>query len=1239
MRTKVLTESADKPAVKLCGKTGRHRLSQWLRLCAVLVIAAAQAAAGLAQLATVESTAENGSGESVGLRSAAANVRSASRFVRSRAQSNGVVVAAALSKARAEHAAMAQAQAVHPRLSTLSAAWTPVGPAHIASLAYGKISGRVSSIAVDAADPTGNTVYIGTTGGGVWKSVNAAGPVDAVSFQPLTDNLPVFSGNATASISIGALSVQSGVVLAGTGDPNDASDSYYGSGVLRSTDGGLTWTLSQSSQDGTSGQHSFVGLGFAGFAWSTVNSNLVVAAVSQSAEGALVNAPIKTSVMGLYVSSDAGTTWRMATIADGATIIQTPLPTGANLGGVASTSVTWNPVRQRFYAVVRYHGHYESQNGLTWTRLANQPGTGLTTRNCPAAPGTSGSISCPVFRGTIAVQPVTGDMFALTTDRNNIDQGLWQDVCGINAGNCVSPTVGFGNRIASTALEAGSSATIPQADYNLSLAAVPTVNDTLLFVGTGDLYRCSLAGGCLFRNTTNATNACGAPARVAPSEHAIAVLPSAALLLLGNDSGLWRSTDNVNEQGAPCSADDASHFDNLNGGIGSLAEVISLAQDPTDSSILLAGLGASGTVSSSADASGAWQQISAGEGGTVAIDPVNPLLWYISTAGGVSIGECLSGRNCSAADFAGSPTIGAVQTNADPSVLDAPWILDPALSTNVIIGTCRVWRGPAASGASWPGSNQLSTTLGGPLNSSCDPSTNPFVRSLAAGGPAVSGGTAQNSGSRTLYAGLAGRLDGGGAFAGHLFSTVNADTASNTVRWTDRALSPVTNDASNAGLFNPSGFDISSLATDPHDATGATIYATVTGFNGNGISAPHLYGSTDGGAHWLNLSSNLPNAPANSVTVDPNDANTLYVALDTGVYVTTQVSSCTTANCWTVYGISLPNSPVIQLSAAGSMPTGDGRNGMLRASTYGRGVWQIPLLTATTTAQPSMALSPSALAFAAQASGTISVAQTLQVTNTGSAPLSVSRSTVTGDFNSEDTCTGTTVAINSSCSIQVQFLPTAQGIRTGLLTVYANVSGGQATATLSGSGTAPGAIVLTPLTLTFPSTALSDTSAARNITISNTGGNTAVLSVPSTTGDFRISANTCGSSLAPGTGCTVSVVFHPAATGSRSGGFQVVGGAGTLTASLTGTAFGPATDALSPASLSFVAQQIGTMSSSQQVILTNAGDVPLTLIAAQIGSGDFAVVNGCGNSLNAHSTCAVSVSFIPRSVGSTSGTL
>jgi hypothetical protein len=628
-----------------------------------------------------------------------------------------------------------------PHLNPLNAAWQAVGPAQVTSQSYGNVTGRVTAIAIDPADSTGNTVYLGTTGGGVWKSINAAG---AAAFTPLTDTLPVFSANASTpaipSLSIGALSMSAAsgtdVLLAGTGDPNDASDSYYGEGILRSTDGGETWTLAQQSNDGVAGNHSFAGLSVAGFAWSNTTPGLVVAALSQAAEGVLVNAPSTTnSVMGLYYSTNAGVTWQMGLILDGSQVVQRP--TSGGWPGNAATAVVWNPVRQMFFAAVRFHGYYQSPDGISWTRLAQQPGAGLTTTACPTNPSGTGSTACPIFRGALAVQPATGDTFALTVDANNLDQGLVQDVCALSGTSCTNPSIAFGKKLTSTPLEVGSGSTaIAQADYNLALAAVATgagaTTDTLLFTGTVDLYRCSLGTGCVLRNTTNAENGCAAPAKVSPAQHAIAVLANAGtgttpvLRYVGNDGGLWRSTDGVNQQQTPCSADNANHFQNLNSGLGSLADVVGFAQHPTDSATLLAGLGANGTAATGgATTSSIWPQIAAGEGGTVAIDPANPQNWYVSTAAGVSIRFCGNGNACAATNFNGLPTIGYTQVNTDASLIAPPFLLDPALPTDVLIGTCRVWRGLADSGPAWSGSNAISRMFGGPQNSACNGTTNP----------------------------------------------------------------------------------------------------------------------------------------------------------------------------------------------------------------------------------------------------------------------------------------------------------------------------------------------------------------------------------------------------------------------------------------------------------------------------------------------------------------------------------
>jgi hypothetical protein len=190
----------------------------------------------------------------------------------------------------------------------------------------------------------------------------------------------------------------------------------------------------------------------------------------------------------------------------------------------------------------------------------------------------------------------------------------------------------FANRIDNDALEVGSGSTgIVQGDYDLTLAAAPAAgNSTVLFAGTVDLYRCAISAGssaCALRNTTNSLNAaCSNPAQVAPAQHALSAFAqsTAPLLYLGNDGGLWRSTDGVAETGSACNATDASHFDNLNIAIGSLAEVTGFAEDPGIADILSAGLGENGSAATTAATTlSPWPQLAAGEGGLPLIDPAN----------------------------------------------------------------------------------------------------------------------------------------------------------------------------------------------------------------------------------------------------------------------------------------------------------------------------------------------------------------------------------------------------------------------------------------------------------------------------------------------------------------------------------------------------------------------------------------------------------------------------------------
>jgi hypothetical protein len=1147
--------------------------------------------------------------------------------------------------------------------STQVPVWQPAGPAQVITSTYGAVSGRVASIAADPSDATGNTVYIGTASGGVWKSTNAAGNPASATFVPLTD--AAFSSLSRTisgpSLSIGAISVQpvapgaTPVLLAGTGDPNDTTASYFGAGILRSTDGGAQWSLISQSSDLSNGANtnfSFTGNGFAGFAWGTVNGNqVVVAAVSQAEQGVEVSAgSTEQSILGIYYSTDQGQTWYMATITDPGGLVQsaetdftpcagtvTPLPCGN-----AVTSIVWNPIRQEFFAAIRFHGYYESPDGQNWTRLQNQPGANLTTAMCPPNQGYSGSPACPIYNGVLAVQPVTGDTFALTTDINNLDQGLWQDVCQLTSGSCASSTLAF-TQIGDAALDAGSlnpsqPTLIPQADYDLYLAAVPTEQggqpDTLLFAGTADIYRCDLGAGCTWRNTTHAQSSDCNSAHVAPAQYAIdTTFGASGLLYFGNDGGLWRSTDDVNQQQPQCSADDASHFQNLNPAFtGSIAEVEDIAPDLSDPQDMMVSLGPLGTAAP-LNGSTSWQQVLDGEGDYAAIDPANSQNWYATSEFGIGINFCAAGSSCGVAAF-GSPVITSADVGDDGygQTIPPPWILDPQNSANLILGTCRVWRGPASGGLQ----TQLSTMLDGDNGPFCD--GNAEIRALAASGKASDpSGTPE-----TIYAGMAGLYDGGATVAGHVFAqSVSASATPSS--WVDLS--------NNLNNFNPNGFDISSIYVDPHSAGGQTVYVTVQGFG-----SIHLYQSTDVGSTWQDLSRGLTDAPANSVVVDPNNANTVYIATDAGVYYTQDVSSCAqqTSECWTPFGTSLPNVPIVQLVAADTS-TGP----VLLAATYGRGVWQIGLGNVLTT---TATVSPTALTFVGQAVGTASAPQQLLVTNTGSASLQISSMSVAGDFTESDTCTGQSIAPGDACLIEVGFAPTLVGAETGLLTIYGNLPGGsQLTVPLNGTGIQGAAVTLTPDALCFQATLIGQITSAscqssgppsqsgqtvqsgQAIVIANTGGVTATLTSVSVNGDFALVANTCGNSLAPANSaydsCTVSVTFTPTSSGNRTGTLTVIDSAGTQTAQLVGTGQSVATDILAPLSLNFASQTMGSASAAQQLTLTNNGDQALQDITVQSSTTDFIAANNCGTALAGHSSCAILITFLPTSIGTESGTL
>jgi hypothetical protein len=191
-----------------------------------------------------------------------------------------------------------------------------------------------------------------------------------------------------------------------------------------------------------------------------------------------------------------------------------------------------------------------------------------------------------------------------------------------------------------------------------------------------------------------------------------------------------------------------------------------------------------------------------------------------------------------------------------------------------------------------------------------------------------------------------------------------------------------------------------------------------------------------------------------------------------------------------------------------------------KADNTTKGTAQITLVAA------SAVLTPATLTFAAQDAGTTSAAQAITLSNQGTSSFSLSGITITGDFTQTSNC-GASVAPGASCTINVQFAPTANGTRTGTLQVADTAPGSPHIANLSGTGRGPVAS-LSPSSLDFGGQRAGFPTAARTITLTNTGAGAMAISSIAVDGEFT-QANACPTSLAAGASCAISVKFSPAA--------------------------------------------------------------------------------------------------------------
>jgi uncharacterized repeat protein (TIGR03803 family) len=304
---------------------------------------------------------------------------------------------------------------------------------------------------------------------------------------------------------------------------------------------------------------------------------------------------------------------------------------------------------------------------------------------------------------------------------------------------------------------------------------------------------------------------------------------------------------------------------------------------------------------------------------------------------------------------------------------------------------------------------------------------------------------------------------------------------------------------------------------------------------------------------------------------------------------------------------------------------------------------------------PRASFSASNLAFGNQLVSTASAAQTVTVSNTGTATLHIGTLTIGGsnpaDFVlSANSCTGASVAAGTTCSFSVKFAPVTTGNRTATVTIADDAAGSPQAVAVNGTGTAP-VVTLSANNIDFGNQTVGTTSAARSVTLTNSGTGALNIASRTITGtnatDFAfspLSANTCTGSIAPGSSCSISLVFTPTNGGTRTAAVSIADNAANSpqVIALTGTGrIGSAT--LTPSLISFATTQtLNTTSAPVLATLKNTGTTSIS-IGNLSASAEFGIapapVTSCGSTLGGGASCSIGLTFTPTSPGTRAGQL
>lgn len=776
--------------------------------------------------------------------------------------------------------------------------WSPLGPAPLSgaescctqstpnepNAIYGTVSGRVTSI---ASDPSNSSiVYAGTAGGGVWKSVDGGDHWSSTSAAQ-----PSLNGAQGAS-AIGALAIDPnhpGVVYAGTGEDN-GSDSQAGWGILKTTDGGASWTDLAS---GTFARHHIGGI-----VVDANNSHHVLAATD----------------IGLYQSQDDGANWTQ-------TVLQGLSTTSSTATAVQSVTDIVQDQHQSFtaggpldlYATVSdFCGSdggdvfWSKDGGVTWTNITPVGMTSAASRFTAAAYFGNVYLSAADCTGkllnmwTLSVYPPAPPPPYAPSWRSIMGGHGWFDYM----------TVGGQG----------------QGDYDTTIGIDPSNPSTVIFGGITALA--TTDGGNSWVDIGRVYNG----GVIHPDFHAIHFTGGGSFYA-GTDGGIWSTTDLA---GAGTTlAGTSSDWRDLNGTLNTIQFYQGTA---LDSSRFLGGAQDNGSPGNlpGAPAIPGWREYLDGDGGYTAINPA-PGSTDIYTE--VPHGDIWRGNSSLTASLTSpfdsfieaGPCRASIPNSGDPACSDptdfvAPFAMDPTDPQKMLAGTNRVFLTTDGGGTG--------VTAGGKLN------WNPISPTLATSTASFTPAPDRLSVIYLGPSGVAGPVMTGSLF-GSVFMTLNGSTASPTTGWTDITGNlPKPTSSPTQNTFIDANPWITGVAFNPSNP--AEAWVTIGGINVFNVWHT-LNAGAPSGTVWNQLSGvtppSLPNESVYAIALDPTTSNpsTVYVGTATGVFVCTTCGGpiADTSATWTPFGSGLPNVQVNAITFTRDLSS-------LIAWTHGLGAWCVP---------------------------------------------------------------------------------------------------------------------------------------------------------------------------------------------------------------------------------------------------------------------------------------------------------